>query len=164
MVEAAVVTVSDSCAAGTAADSAGPAVAEMLRRQLGARIARASLVPDDFSTISDTLTDLAGQGLDLIVTVGGTGCGPRDVTPEATRAVITRQVPGLAEAMRAASAHITPHALLQRGVCGIRGRTLIVNLPGSPKGATENLGVILPALPHAAGLLRGNTAHPSPDA
>jgi molybdenum cofactor synthesis domain-containing protein len=164
MIEAAVVTVSDRCAAGTGADTSGPAVAEMLRGRLGARVARESVVPDESRTISDTLKELASADLDLIVTVGGTGCGPRDVTPEATLAVLTREVPGLAEAMRAESARITPHAMLQRGVCGIRGRTLIVNLPGSLKGATENLGVIMPALPHAVELLRGHTEHPGPNA
>jgi molybdopterin adenylyltransferase len=134
VIQAAVLTVSDRRAAGEAEDP-----------------------------ISETLRDLAARGLDLVVTSGGTGCGPRDVTPEATRAVIEREVPGLAEAMRTASAKVTPHALLQRGVCGIRESTLILNLPGSPKAAVENLVAVLPALPHAVDLLRGQTAHPETD-
>ncbi len=157
--QAAVVTVSDSRSAGTARDAAGPAVSDLLRRELQARLAWTGVIPDELETISQTLSDLCDRNLDLVVTAGGTGCGPRDVTPEATRAVITREVPGLAEAMRAASARVTPHALLQRGLCGIRGSTLIVNLPGSPKAAVENLEVVLTALPHAVQLLRGHTRH-----
>jgi molybdopterin adenylyltransferase len=134
-----------------------------LQQRLAARIAWTGTVPDEQEPISETLRDLAARGLDLVVTSGGTGCGPRDVTPEATRAVIEREVPGLAEAMRTASAKVTPHALLQRGVCGIRESTLILNLPGSPKAAVENLVAVLPALPHAVDLLRGQTAHPETD-
>jgi molybdopterin adenylyltransferase len=160
VIECAVVTVSDRCAAGAAEDTAGPAVADALAQKLPARISWTGVVPDEPATISQTLQNLAGRNLDLVVTVGGTGCGPRDVTPEASSAVIEREVPGLAEAMRTASARITPHALLQRGVCGICGSTLIVNLPGSPKGAVENLNAIMAALPHAVELLRGQTVHP----
>ena len=155
VIQSAVITVSDRRAAGTAEDTAGPAVADTLERLLRSRVSWTGVVPDEAQIISDTIRDLADRSFDLLVTVGGTGCGRRDVTPEATRAVITREVPGLSEAMRAASAQITPHALLQRGVCGIRGSTLIVNLPGSRKAALENLTVILPALPHAVHLLRG---------
>ena len=158
-VQAAVLTVSDSCSAGTATDTAGPAVAALLERELGAHIAFAGIEPDERERLEEVLRDLTGRGLDLVFTAGGTGVGPRDVTPEATRNVIEREVPGLAEAMRAASARITPHALLQRGVCGVRRSTLIVNLPGSEKAATENLEVILPALGHAVRMLRGDTAH-----
>ena len=158
-VQAAVLTVSDSCSAGAATDTAGPSVAALLERELGAHIAFAGIEPDERERLEEVLRDLTGRGLDLVFTAGGTGVGPRDVTPEATRNVIEREAPGLAEAMRAASARITPHALLQRGVCGVRRSTLVVNLPGSEKAATENLRVILPALGHAVRMLRGDTAH-----
>ncbi len=160
VIQAGVLTVSDRCAAGTMEDGSGPAVAEMLAGRLGARVAWTGLLADDREAICETLKDVAGRSIDLLITVGGTGLGPRDVTPEATLAVITREAPGLVEAMRAASIRITPHALLQRGVCGVCGSTLIVNLPGSRAGAVENLNVILPALPHAVQLLRGHTDHP----
>jgi molybdenum cofactor synthesis domain-containing protein len=118
-------------------------------------VTRQALLPDDESAIRATLSEWADSGeLDVILTTGGTGFAPRDVTPEATRAVIEREAPGLAEAMRAASLQITPHAMLSRIVAGIRKRTLILNLPGSPKGAVENLQVVLPVLPHAVQLLR----------
>jgi len=160
VIQAAVVTVSDRCAAGSMEDTAGPAVTGELKRTLEAHICRTEILPDDLETIATTLREIADRNVDLVVTVGGTGCGPRDVTPEATRAVIARDVPGLAEAMRSASARITPHALLQRGICGICGVTLVVNLPGSRKAATENLQVVLPALEHAVRLLRGESVHP----
>jgi len=158
-IQAAVLTVSDSCSAGAATDTAGPAVAAILAEELDANIAFAGIEPDERERLEEVLRDLTGRGLDLVFTAGGTGVGPRDVTPEATRNVIEREVPGLAEAMRAASARITPHALLQRGVAGVRRSTLVVNLPGSEKAATENLRVILPALRHAVRMLRGDTAH-----
>jgi len=159
VMQAAVLTISDSAAEGRREDTAGPAVARLLEQHEQLRLAWAGVVPDDASEISEQLTQLASRGLDLVATTGGTGCGPRDATPEATRAVIEREVPGLAEAMRISSAGITPHAWLQRGVCGIRRSTLIVNLPGSPKAAVENLAAIMPAIPHAVQLLRGNTGH-----
>ncbi len=162
-IQAAVVTVSDSRAAGEAEDTAGPSVAGVIERELGAHVAWRGVVPDEADAIVSALKDLSERGLDLIVTAGGTGCGPRDVTPEATRSVIEREVPGLAEAMRSSSARTTPHAMLQRGVCGIRGATLILNLPGSRRGAVENLTEVLPALPHAVQLLRGHTGHASDD-
>jgi molybdopterin adenylyltransferase len=120
-----------------------------------------AVVPDDRTTIANILLKWADQaGLDLVLTTGGTGFAPRDVTPEATCDVIERQAPGLAEAMRAASLRLTPHAMLSRAVAGIRGHTLIINLPGSPKAARENLETILPALPHAIELLQGQqSAH-----
>lgn len=162
-IQAAVLTVSDRCAAGTAKDTAGPAVSAQLQEELDAHMAWTGVAPDEREIITQILQGLAERGLDLMVAVGGTGCGPRDVTPEATRSVIEREVPGLAEAMRAASARLTPHALLQRGVCGIRGTTLILNLPGSEKAAVENLAAVLAALPHAVQLIRGDTAHPQAD-
>lgn len=158
-IQAAVVTVSDSCSAGSATDTAGPAVGALLVDRLSAHLGWTGIEPDDREALIRRLEDLCGRRLDLVVTVGGTGCAARDVTPEATRAVIDREVPGLAEAMRAASAEITPHALLQRGVAGIRRATLILNLPGSRKAALENLEVVLPALGHAVQLLRGDTVH-----
>jgi molybdenum cofactor synthesis domain-containing protein len=118
-------------------------------------VLRLEIVPDDFQTIQETLTRWTDAGsLDVILTTGGTGFSPRDITPEATLAVVERQAPGLAEAMRAASLRVTPHAMLSRAVVGIRKSTLIVNLPGSPKAATENLAVILSVLPHAVQLLQ----------
>ena len=159
-----VVTVSDRCAAGRTRDTAGPAVAEAACRALHARLAWAGVVPDHHEAIAATLQELADRDLGLVLTVGGTGLAPGDVTPEATRAVVEREVPGLAEARRAASAAITPNAWLSRGVCGVRRRTLIVNLPGSRKGAVENLQAILPVLPHALRMLRGDAFHPGTDA
>jgi molybdenum cofactor synthesis domain-containing protein len=118
-------------------------------------VVKQSLLPDDESSIREILSSWAdSREMDVILTTGGTGFSPRDVTPEATRAVLEREAPGLSEAMRAASLKVTPHAMLSRIVTGIRGKTLIVNLPGSPKGAVENLQVILPVLPHAIQLLQ----------
>ena len=163
MIQAAVITVSDRCAEGKTLDTAGPAVAELLRKELQARIAWTRTVPDEVELISEALTDLSDRRVDLVITVGGTGMAVRDVTPEATRKVIDRELPGLAEAMRMASAKQTPNAMLSRAVAGIRRETLIVNVPGSLKAATENLAAILPALPHAVKMLRNETAHPETD-
>jgi molybdenum cofactor synthesis domain-containing protein len=157
--QAAVLTVSDRCSRGETNDTAGPATANLIEQELPARLAWTGIVPDEQDQITTTLKDLAERGLNLILTVGGTGCAPRDVTPEATRALIQKEIPGLAEAMRRESAKITPNALTQRGVCGIYLSTLIVNLPGSEKAAVENLRVILPALPHAMKHLRGEKLH-----
>jgi len=149
-----ILTVSDRSSRGERADESGPLLRQMAERQ-GWFIERDTIVPDEPAAIQSTLVDWADAArLDLILTTGGTGFAPRDVTPEATRAVIGREAPGLAEAMRSASLQKTPHAMLSRSVCGIRGRTLIVNLPGSPKAARENLETLLPALPHAVSLLQ----------
>src|SRR6266568_8566857 len=163
LIQAAVITVSDRCSAGKAIDTAGPAVAELLRKELQARIAWIQTVPDEVGLIAQALTDLCDRRVDLVITAGGTGIGARDVTPEATRKVIDRELSGLAEAMRMASAKQTPNALLSRAVAGVRRETLIVNVPGSLKAATENLEAILSALPHAVKMLRNETAHPEND-
>ncbi len=150
-----ILTLSDRSARGERADASGPVIREFALARLGAEIAAEAVIPDDFATIRDTLVEWCdARQLDLVLTTGGTGFAPRDVTPEATRAVIEREAPGLAEAMRAASLKVTPHAMLSRAVCGIRGHTLVVNLPGSPKAVKENLETLAPALPHAIQLLR----------
>ena len=156
-----ILTLSDRSSRGERQDSSGPALAGLIQTQ-GWSVARQSLLPDDESSIREILTTWSDSGdLDVILTTGGTGFSPRDVTPEATRAVLDREAPGLAEAMRAASLKITPHAMLSRIVTGIRGKTLIVNLPGSPKGAVENLQVLIPVLPHAVQLLHEDPASES---
>ena len=153
-----IITASDRSARGERQDASGPALARLVEEQ-GWEVTRQSILPDEEAALRDLLSAWADSGeLDVILTTGGTGFAPRDVTPEATRAVIDREAPGLAEAMRAASLQITPHAMLSRIVTGIRKRTLIINLPGSPKGAVENLQVILPVLPHAIQLLREDPA------
>jgi len=157
-VQAVVLTISDRCSRGEADDTAGPAVAAMLGERIGAHIYRCEILPDDQNRIEETLRHYAdGHTIDLVLTVGGTGMAPRDVTPEATRAVVERLAPGLSEAMRAASLAKTPRAMLSRGASGIRGATLIVNLPGSEKGATECFDVMIPVLPHAVETLRGSS-------
>jgi molybdenum cofactor synthesis domain-containing protein len=149
-----ILTVSDRCAHGQRPDLTGPALVELITAQ-GWKVERTAIIADDLVALRETLSAWAdGSGLDIILTTGGTGFAPRDVTPEATRAVIEREAPGLAEAMRAESMKVTLHAMLSRAVAGIRGKVLIINLPGSPKAALENLQVILPVLPHAVELLR----------
>lgn len=156
LVRAAILTISDRSFRGDRPDSGGPEIARMLAGQ-GWPVIQTGLLPDDRQSIQDLLVEWTSRGdIDLILTTGGTGFGPRDITPEATRAVIERPAPGLAEAMRAASLLKTPHAMLSRAEAGIRLSTLIVNLPGSPKGAVENLQTILPVIPHAVELLRGD--------
>ena len=156
-----ILTLSDRSVRGQRADASGPALAHLIGTQNWS-VAKEAILPDEESAIRGTLIEWADRGeVDGILTTGGTGFALRDVTPEATRAVIQRDAPGLAEAMRTASLAKTPHAMLSRAVAGIRGRTLIVNLPGSPKGAVENLQTILPVLPHAVQLLRDDPASES---
>ncbi len=151
-----ILTVSDRSYLGEREDLSGPAIRQMVAERLaGAKVGLEAVVPDEVDIIKGTLIVWADEvGLDLILTTGGTGFAPRDVTPEATLAVIERPTPGLVEAIRAESLKITPHAMLSRAAAGIRGRTLIVNLPGSPKAVRENLATILPVLPHGLELLR----------
>ncbi len=154
-----ILTVSDMGARGLRPDTSGQAIRDILAT-LDAEIVRYEVVPDERHQIEDRLRRWADEdGLDLVLTTGGTGLGPRDVTPEATRAVIDREAPGLVVAMVCEGLKHTPLAMLTRAVAGLRGRTLIVNLPGSPKAVRENLQVILPVLPHALELARGE---PSP--
>ena len=153
-----ILTLSDRSSRGERTDSSGPALTALVQGA-GWTVVRQSLLPDDEAAIRELLAAWADSGeLDVILTTGGTGFAPRDVTPEATRAVIQREAPGLAEAMRAAGLKITPHAMLSRIITGIRGKTLIINLPGSPKGAVENLQVVIPVLPHAVQLLHEDPA------
>jgi molybdenum cofactor synthesis domain-containing protein len=152
-----ILTISDRSARGQRADESGPSLAEAVRAQ-GWVIDQMKIVPDEREIIEKTLINWTDEGkVEIILTTGGTGFSPRDITPEATLKVIERQAPGLAEAMRQSSLAVTPHAMLSRAVAGIRRRTLIVNLPGNPKAALENLQVILPVLPHAAQLLAGDS-------
>ncbi len=153
---AAVLTVSDLGARGERVDTAGPAVAAMLA-EAGFEVAERALLPDEPDQIAALLRQWADAGeIVLAVTAGGTGMAPRDRTPEATQAVIDYRVPGMEEAMRAASTQVVPTAMLSRAVCGVRGRTLVVNLPGSERAARENLAVLLPVLDHACSSLRGD--------
>lgn len=154
-------TLSDRSSSGQREDTSGPTLARLIEAE-GWSVAKQQILPDEESAIRSILIEWAQAGtLDVILTTGGTGVAPRDVTPEATKAVIEREVPGLAEVMRAESLKKTPHAMLSRAVVGIRGRTLIVNLPGSPKGAVENFRAIQPVLPHAVQLLRDDPASES---
>ncbi|MEW6459302.1 MAG: molybdopterin adenylyltransferase [Bacillota bacterium] len=154
MFRVAVVTASDKGSRGEREDESGRVIEDMIVT-LGWELVDTRIVPDDIEVIIETLVELCDDRADLVLTTGGTGFAPRDNTPEATLAVVERQVPGLAEAMRAETSKKTPRAILSRGVAGIRKRTLIVNLPGSPKAVRECLEVILPALPHGLEILTG---------
>lgn len=166
-IRAAVVTVSDKGHAGIREDASGPALRGLLE-ELGAEVAPIYLVPDEQDQIEALLVRLADSGdVDLVLTTGGTGLAPRDRTPEATRAVVERLAPGFGEAMRAASLAITPRAMLSRATAGVRGRTLIINMPGSPKACREHFAVIAPSLEHAVETLVGGAyecAAPDPAA
>ena len=155
---AVVVTVSDGVAHGVREDVSGEAVQLLLSEQ-GIEVTGRRVAPDELSEIEVLLLELVDAGIELVVTTGGTGLGPRDLTPEATKRVIEREAPGLAELMRSAGLQKTPHAALARGLVGTSGRTLIVNLPGSPKGASESLEALFSVLPHALQLLAGHTEH-----
>jgi molybdopterin adenylyltransferase len=158
MIRAGIITVSDRSSQGNREDTSGPAIAAILKA-VSIDVCRSLIVPDEKDQIKDAIKQCADkENLDLIITTGGTGVSPRDVTPDATITVIDKQIPGMAEAMRFASMQITPYAMISRAVAGIRGRSLIINLPGSPKGAKENLKVILPALKHAIEKIKGDTA------
>lgn len=154
---AAILTVSDSSAQGARADASGPAVTVFLKEK-GFAIVQQRVVPDEKPMIEAALLEMCAEAR-LVVTTGGTGVAPRDVTPEATAAVCDRIIPGLAELMRAEGLKKTPRAALSRGVCGSRGQTLILNLPGSPKGAMESLEAVFPLVPHILDLLAGKTTH-----
>jgi molybdopterin adenylyltransferase len=154
-INAVIITVSDACSRGERKDESGAALAELLK-EMGARIIGAEIVPDDLEPLTDKLRDYADRDdVNLVITTGGTGVAPRDNTPEATRAVIEREAPGLAEAMRMETLKQTPMSMISRGVCGIRSNALIVNLPGSPAGVRSCFAVIKPVLPHAIALLAG---------
>jgi molybdopterin adenylyltransferase len=152
----AMLTVSDRSSRGEREDLSAPAIRGLLE-PVGGRLLHYEVVPDEIPAIQARLSEWADEkGVDLIVTTGGTGLHPRDVTPEATLPLLHKEIPGIVEAMRAAGLPKTPHAMLSRGLAGIRGSTLIVNLPGSPKGVKENLEVLLPALPHALEKIKGD--------
>ncbi|MBJ6750129.1 MogA/MoaB family molybdenum cofactor biosynthesis protein [Geomonas anaerohicana] len=153
---AAILTLSDRCSTGERADGSGPALRTWLEER-GVTVACTDVIPDEGALISAKLTEWADSGLyDLILTTGGTGVSPRDVTPEATERVVERLLPGFGEVMRMESLKKTPHAIISRAVAGIRKNSLIINLPGSPKGATENIGFVWAAVPHAVAKLQGD--------
>ncbi len=155
-VRAGIITVSTRGASGERADESGPAMREALTAA-SHEVVSAALVPDDIAKVANAILDAVRAGANVVLTSGGTGLSPNDVTPEATRRVIDREVPGIAEALRARSLAKTPHGMLSRGVAGAIGATLVVNLPGSPRAVRESLETLLPALPHAVELLAGET-------
>jgi len=157
--KAVVITASDACARGEREDASGAALVQLLT-DLGAQIVATKILSDDLEPLAQALKEFADRDdVNLIITTGGTGLGPRDNTPEATQRVIEREAPGIAEAIRAESLKVTPMAMISRGVCGVRSATLIINLPGSPKAVKESFAVIAPVLPHALDLLAGKTSH-----
>ena len=166
MIRAAILTISDRSSRGEREDLSGPALLAEIGK-LGWEVKKTGIIPDELEQIKASLLEWCADGqIDLILTTGGTGFSPRDITPEATLAVVERLAPGIPEAMRAVSLKMTPHAMLSRSAAGVKNRTLIVNFPGSPKAAVENLAVIAPVLPHAIELLqespqseKGHTLH-----
>lgn len=161
-INAVVITASDACARGEREDVSGATLVQLLR-DLGAEIVDARILSDDLDPLAQSLIEFADRDdVNLIITTGGTGLGPRDNTPEATQRIIEREAPGIAEAIRAESLKVTPMAMISRGVCGVRSGTLIVNLPGSPKAVKESFAVIAPVLLHAMDLLAGRTRHKTP--
>lgn len=153
-----ILTVSDRSSRGERSDESGPALVELVKER-NWQVVRRDIVPDELEAIKSLMSSWADSGeIDVLLTTGGTGFAPRDVTPEATRSIVERLTPGLDEATRAASLKITPYAMLSRAISGIRKRTLIINLPGSPKGAGENFREIIPVLEHAVKLLREEEA------
>ncbi|MGZ4246669.1 MAG: MogA/MoaB family molybdenum cofactor biosynthesis protein [Solirubrobacteraceae bacterium] len=158
MSRAHVITVSDRASAGTMKDESGPALAERMKRESFV-VSGPEVVPDEQDLITEAILAAAARGVDVVVTTGGTGLAPRDVTPQATAALVDFEVPGLAEQMRRAGASSTPMSALSRGTAGVRGRTLVINVPGSVKGATESLEAVMPVLEHAIRLLHGDTEH-----
>ena len=158
-IRAVVITASDACSSGEREDTSGAALVQLLT-EIGADIVDRRLLSDDLEPLVQSLREFAMRDdVNLIITTGGTGLGPRDNTPEATQRVIEREAPGIAETIRAESLKATPMAMLSRGVCGVCSGTLIVNLPGSPKAVRESFAVLAPVLPHALDLLAGKTAH-----
>jgi molybdenum cofactor synthesis domain-containing protein len=158
-IRAVVITVSDACSLGEREDTSGAALIQLLT-EAGAEIVKSRILSDDLDPLVQALKACAErEDVNLIITTGGTGLGPRDNTPEATQQVIDREAPGIAEAIRAESLKTTPMAMISRGVCGVRAGTLIINLPGSPKAVKESFAVIAPVLSHAIDLLEGRTAH-----
>ena len=156
MFNAVVITVSDKGSQGKRQDLSGPAIAEILAGA-AIEVKHTLIIPDEVDQIQKAIIQFADvDKMDLILTTGGTGVSPRDLTPDATRKVQDKEIPGMAEAMRIASMKITPHAMISRAVAGIRGHSLIINLPGSPKGAMENLAAVLPAIPHAIEKIKGD--------
>lgn len=158
MTSAHVITVSDGAFHGKRQDTSGAAIVELLKSN-GFEVSGPEVVPDERDRITSVIIDAIDAGARLLVTTGGTGLGPRDVTPQATRDAVDYDVPGIAETMRRAGAASTPMAALSRGIAGVRGRSLVLNLPGSPKGACESLEAVLPVLTHALALLQGDTEH-----
>jgi molybdopterin adenylyltransferase len=157
MINIAIITVSDRSSKGVRDDLSGPEIRKWAELQ-GYKVKSETIVPDELDKIKEKLIEFSDAGYDLILTTGGTGFAPRDVTPEATKAVIDREAPGFAEAMRAKSLAITPHAMLSRAASGIRKQSVIINLPGSPKAVREILAFIEKAIPHAVNLLKGKVA------
>ena len=155
-IKAGIITVSDKGSIGQRVDTSGPEIRQLLG-SIAITVSRYVIIPDEIDAIKNAIVDFSDNaGLDLIITTGGTGVSPRDVTPDATLEVIDKEVPGMAEAMRLKGLEVTPHAMISRAVVGIRGKSLIINLPGSPKAVREGLNVVLPALRHAVEKIKGD--------